>query len=528
MAELPDVLGEVVRHRARTQPERRVVRFPGRPVTYAELDDRTERMAAALAGVGLAKGDHAAVMLPNGPAFLDAWIGMAKAGVVEVPLHTASRGDGLRHALHLTRARLVVVAADLVDRLAAVADDLPDLRTVVVVGDAAGVEVPGAEVVDLETFLASGTPAAPVELSPFDTSVVLFTSGTTGPSKGVVMSHRANFRLARTMSAAAGFRPGEVLFTTFPLFHVAARYVSTLAAMLVDGEVVIRERFSASRFWEDCAAEGVTAIHYLGSLLTILLKQPERPVDRDHGVRLAYGAGAPAPIAEAFESRFGLRLYELYGMTETGAVTMNRDGAYKPGTCGTVLDDCEVAIHDEHDRPLPPGQVGEICVRPKEPSIMITEYIGMPEATVAAFRNLWFHTGDRGWFDEEGYLHFSGRQKDAIRRRGENVSAFEVESVLEDHPDVAECAVLGVPDEISGEEVLAWVVLKDGATVEPAALLDHCQERLPYFAVPRYVAWADALPRNTSQRVEKHVLRERGLPPAHAWDREAHGYELRR
>lgn len=519
-------LVDIVRARGRSSPSETAVTItadgggvdaPGVAISHAELDDASEVMAAALGRAGLAKGDRAAVVLPNGPSFVHTWIGMAKAGVVEVPLHTASRGDGLRHAMRLTRAALAVVDHQGLDRLAEVAQDLPDLRTVVVTG--AG-DLPGrvgaADVVGMADFVADVRPGPTVAVADTDPAVVLFTSGTTGPSKGVVLTHRANSRLAWTVGHGAGFRRGEVAFTTFPLFHVAARYVSTLAAMMVGGRVVIRERFSASRFWSQCEQEGVTAIHYLGSLLTMLLAQPEGPGDRSHGVRVGYGAGAPAPVAEAFVARFGVPLHELYGMTETGAVTMNRPGHMRPGTCGTALEDCEVAVVDDHDERLPAGEVGEIVTRPRVPHTMIERYEGMPGATVEAFRNLWFHTGDRGWFDDDGFLTFVGRQKDAIRRRGENISAFEVEVVIDDHPAVAGSAVVGVPDPISGEEVLAWLELREGAELDVVDLLEHCQRRLPHFAVPRYVAATATLPRNTSQRVQKHLLSERcgddGLP----------------
>ena len=368
-------IGRIVRERAGASPDAPVVTIspdgadpgaPGVPITYAELDDRTEVMAAALTRAGVTKGDRAAVMLPNGPSFVHSWIGMAKAGVVEVPLHTASRGDGLRHALGLTGASLAVVDERALDRIGEVADDLPSLRTLVVCGDAEDLpgRVGGADVVSMADFVDGVGPGPSVDVSDTDPSVVLFTSGTTGPSKGVVLTHRANTRLAWSVGRGAGFQRGEVLFTTFPLFHVAARYVSTLAAMLVEGRVVIRERFSASRFWEECAEEGVTAVHYLGSLLTMLLKQPARSVDTGHGVRVGYGAGAPKPVAEAFTERFGVPLHELYGMTETGAVTMNRAGAYRLGSCGTALEDCEVAVVGADDEALPAGEVGEIVTRP--------------------------------------------------------------------------------------------------------------------------------------------------------------------
>jgi crotonobetaine/carnitine-CoA ligase len=530
-----DTLDALLRERATTRPDHPVLRIDDTWLTYGELEERSSRTGTLFTRLGVGQDAPAAVMLDNEPAHVDAWLGLARLGALEVPVHTAYRGDLLHHVLAQSRASVLVVGSQHLDRLAAVADRLPDLRHVLVVtGDGGrarehGPVVGAASVHDWHGAVAATAPQEiPPHTQPTDRSVVLYTSGTTGPSKGVVLTHRANFRLARTVGRAAGFRPGEVLYTAFPLFHVAARYVSVLAAMLVDGAVVVDRRFSASTFWETCADEGVTAIHYLGSLLTMLLKQPEGPRDRSHAIRLAYGAGAPLPVWEEVERRFGLRLFELYGMTETGAVTMNRDGAYRPGSCGTVLPDCRVEVHDEHDRPVPAGTEGEIVVRPEEPNIMIEEYLGMPEATVDAFRNLWFHTGDRGRFDEDGFLWFSGRQKDAIRRRGENVSAHEVEAVLVDHPDVGACAVIGVEDEVSGEEVM--VVLEPrvaGKRVDPAGLLDHGQARLPHFAVPRYVRQVSALPMNTSQRVEKYRLRLEGVT-ADTWDREAAGYRVAR
>lgn len=524
----------ILRHRVDQRPDHPVVRFPDAAVTYSRLADRSAQVANLVRDLGIVAEDHVGVMFPNGPAFLETWFGLARLGVVEVPVNTAYRGDILGYVLRQSRCRALVVHERWLSRVAAVADDLSDLRHVLVVGagprapDLDGLQVGRADLADFAPAVAARPTtldAAPV--NPLDRSVVLYTSGTTGPSKGVVLTHNANFRLATTMSRASGFEPDEVLFTAFPLFHVAARYVSVLAAMLVDGAVVVHDRFSASRFWDTCADEGVTAIHYLGSLLTMLLKQPEHDREREHRVRLAYGAGAPLPVATEVERRFGLRLFELYGMTETGAVTMNRAGAWRAGTCGTALPDNQVEIHDDRGRRQPPGTEGEIVVRPDEPHIMIEEYLGMPEATLAAFRDLWFHTGDRGSLDADGFLTFSGRSKDAIRRRGENVSAWEVEVVVADHPDVASCAVIGVPDAISGEEVMAVVVLQPGRTLEPEALLDHCQARLPYFAVPRYVVATAELPTNTSQRVEKYKLRDQDLV-AVAWDREAHDYVLQR
>jgi carnitine-CoA ligase len=526
----PSTLPDLVRRRAEQEPDRRVVRFAQGGRTYGELDTRANQVANALRDLGLGKGDRAAVMLGNGVPFLDTWFGMAKLGVVEVPINTALRGNLLAYMLQQSGSRVLVVDAAWLDRVDAVRSQLPELAHVLTVGGAPDADHPGAVsgTAPFDVVVSAASDADPgVPIDAWDRSCVLYTSGTTGPSKGVVLTHAANFRLGRTMSACVGLGTDEVLFTAFPLFHVAARYVSVLGAMLTDGDVVLHDRFSASRFWDICRQEGVTAVHYLGSLLTMLLKQPEGPAERDHTARLGYGAGAPVPVWEAVERRFGIRLYELYGMTETGAVTMNRADAYRPGSCGKVLPDCEVAIHDERDDPLPAGEVGEIVARPREPYIMVQEYLAMPEATLAAFRNLWFHTGDRGYFDADGYLYFVGRSKDAIRRRGENVSAYEVETALLEHDVVKECAVIGIDDEVSGEEIMAVLVVADGAMLTPESLLDHAQERLPHFAVPRYVRIVDALPMTPSQRVEKYKLREEGITDD-TWDREAAGYEVRR
>jgi crotonobetaine/carnitine-CoA ligase len=289
------------------------------------------------------------------------------------------------------------------------------------------------------------------------------------------------------------------------------------------GTCVLHDRFSASRFWDICRDEGVTAFNFMGALVLMLFKQPERDDDADNPVRLAYGAPAPVAVLERFEQRFGMQLIEVYGSTELGACLESRPSSRRIGSCGRAAPQYEVEIHDENDNPLPPGLEGEIVVRPREPFSMVQEYWGMPEATLAAFRNLWFHTGDRGRVDADGWFYYVDRLKDSIRRRGENISSWEVEQVVNDHEQVAESAAVGVPSELSEEEVLIVVVLKEGEELGAEALLDHCQERLPHFAVPRYVRFVAMLPKNHAQRIQKPELRAEGVSPD-TWDREEHGY----
>lgn len=506
-----DTVGALLAAEAEREPDRVAVRFADGELTVGAWERRARRAANALAGLGLAPGDPCALLLRNGPDFLAAWFGLSKAGLVEVPLNTALRGDLLADQLDRAGCAVIVVDAGLAPEVDALRDRLPLLRQVVVAG-------PGG---DFDALLDAAGDAAPtVTVDPTAPAGILYTSGTTGPSKGVVRSAVADFTLARTTIEIMGYGPGEVLYSAFPLYHLNAKYNSVLASLLTRSTLVLHDRFSASTFWDTCRAEGVTAFNFMGALLVMLMKQAERPDDADHGVRCAYGAPAPLSIFDAFERRFRVRLVEVYGSTELGIVTHNTVSERVPGTCGVAADAYEVRVLDDADEPCPPGVAGQICVRPTRPWVAFSGYHGMPEATLAAVRNLWFHTGDRGRADEAGRFTYVDRLKDSIRRRGENISSWEVEQCLLAHDAVAEATVVGVPSELTEEEVLAVVVAKPERTPAPDELVAHCAERLPRFAVPRYVRVVAELPKTPSQRVEKYRLRAEGLAPG-TYDREA-------
>lgn len=511
-------LGALLAARAAQAPDRPFVTFEQETVTFGAVDRAANRVANGLAGLGLQPGDRGAAMLSNRPEYLATWFGMAKAGVIEVPLNTGLRGDLLAYMLDHAGARLLVIEEQWLDRLAPLRDKLPSLEHVVVVGDGP---------FTLEHLLeAPDTPPA-VELSPYDPSVILFTSGTTGRSKGALLTHNANIRGAINTCDLMEYGAGETLFNAFPLFHINARYTSVVPALLLDEtRLVLHDRFTASGFWDIVRAEGITAFNFMGALVMMLFKQPERPDDADNPARVAYGAPAPVAVLEQFEERFGVKLIEVFGSTELCACVQNTPSERKIGSCGKAAPDCIVEIHDEHGHRVAPGVEGEFVVRPLEPHIVVEEYWGDPEATAQAFRGLWFHTGDRGRQDEDGWFTFVDRLKDAIRRRGENISSWEVEQVLTDHEAVEETAVVGVPSELTEEEVLAVVKLKPGHELTAEALLDFAQDRLAHFAVPRYVRFVDALPKNHAQRIQKPVLRDQGVTGA--WDREAVGYVVRR
>lgn len=524
-----ETFGEIVKYRANQHQNKRFVKFEEKELTYKQFHEGGNKVANAFLNLGIKKGDKCAVMLPNCPEFLITWVGLTRIGVVEVPVNIGLRGDLLIHILKQAECKAIVISSEWVDRIVEIKDELKELQHVIIVGEVASpLEMGHLSTYDFDYFMESASNAEiDVPIKPTDDSLILFTSGTTGPSKGAILSHRANFALAKSCCDLMDYSPKDRLYTVFPLYHVNAKYATILAALVAGSDVVMHNRFSASRFWDICRKEQVTTFNYMGSMITILMKQPEKPNDRDNPVRQIQGAPCPAQLYEEFQERFDMKVTEAYGSTELGIATVNRAENFKKGSCGKALPIFEVEIHDENGEKCPPGVPGEIVVRPKEPSIMFSGYYGMPEETVKVFKDLWFHTGDRGSMDEEGYFYFIDRQKDVVRRRGENISSYEVERTINKHPKVKDTAIIGVPSELTEEEVMAIVSLREGEELTPEELLDYCQERLPYFSVPRYVRFVEEFPRTPSQRIEKYKLRQMGVTPD-TWDRESVGYKVAR
>ncbi|MFC2949152.1 AMP-binding protein [Virgibacillus sediminis] len=524
-----ETFGEIVAFRAKENPDKRFIRFEKNDMTYREFHLGGNKVANAMASLHLSKGDTCAVMLPNGPEFLQTWLGLARMGIVEVPVNTGLRGDLLAYILNQSKCKAMVVDGEWAERLAQIQHELHYLEHVIVVGGNHSTSFSdGMMVYSFAELLKNESDGfADIPIKPNDQSLILYTSGTTGPSKGVMLSHRANFALSQTCCELMDYGPQDRLFTMFPLYHVNARYATILAALIAGSDVVMHNRFSASGFWDICRKEQITTFTYMGSMLTILMKQPELPDDADNPVRQIQGAPCPPELYNEFQDRFQLKITEAYGSTEIGLAIVNRAETFRKGSCGRKLPIYEVEIHDEVGNPCPPNIAGEIVVRPKEPSVLFSGYYDMPEATVKAWKNLWFHTGDRGRMDEDGYFYFVDRQKDVVRRKGENISSFEVENVINKHPAVQGSAIIGVPSELSEEEVLAVVQVKDERKLTAEDLLDFCQKWLPHFAVPRYVRFIQEFPRTPSQRIEKYKLRKQGITED-TWDREAAGYTVLR
>ncbi len=483
----------------------------GRETTVGEMQAGSFSVAAALRSWGIEPGDRSAIMMSNVPEFVPIWFGILRAASVEVPVHSAHRGPLLEHILAESEARVLFCDAEFVPRLEGL--ELPSLERVVVRGDPVAEPPPGLQVHDLAEALAGeGTPELPT-LALGDVSCILYTSGTTGRSKGVVLTHGANLRLAHSNIELMEYTAADVLYTAFPLFHVNAKFTSLTSSMIAGARLVLDDGFSASRFWDRMREERVTSFNYMGALLQILVKQPERGDDHEHAVTRAYGGACPPPLWEPFEERFGVRLHEHYGMTEIGITIQNTRTRRRVGSIGLPAPQFEVRLADEDDREVAVGEVGEIQVRPNEPEAMLLEYWRRPDATTAAFRNLWFHTGDRATRDADGFFYYHDRLTDSIRRRGENVSSFELEAVVNAFDGVLECAAYGVPSELGEDEVMVAVVAdpeRPGA-LDVDALIAHCESQVARFAVPRYVRLMEALPKTSSQRVQKFRLREDGI-----------------
>jgi crotonobetaine/carnitine-CoA ligase len=507
-------LRQLLEERAHAHPDDTAVIISDRALTWAELDRLANRAAQAMAAGGLGPGDRVAVMLPNCWEFLALFAGAAKLGAVIVPVNVHLRGEGLHHVLAHSEASLLVLDAPLepvVDRAGP-----PGLARLV--------RGPG---LDATLAAATGAPPPDHRLPPEAVFGLLYTSGTTGRSKGVLLSHNAYVNSGRELAGLLGVGPTDVLFTPLPLFHVGAQIVAMMPALWAGRPIVVAEGFSARTFWDTVRRHGCTMLHYLGTLLHILHKQPPRPDDADNPARIMFGGGASRDIWPEFERRFGVVLCEGYGMTETaGIATFNTPPHVRTGSIGRAVPYADVRVVDERDQAVPPGSRGEIVMRPHRPHVVMESYLKDPEATATSLRRGWLHTGDRGWVDEDGYVYFVDRLKDCIRRRGENISSFEVEAAINAHPQVLESAAVGVPDPLGEEEVKIIVVPRAGERIDPLSIVQWAEQRMAYFMVPRYVEIRDALPKTETQKIQKASLREAG--PGTAWDREAAGYKLKR
>ena len=518
--------------RVERHPDRAAVRFGDTIQTFAELDGAIDRAARALSELGARPGARVALMLPNGPEMVWCWLALAKLGATMVPINTRLKGDSLRYLVNHADLDLAVVGGDsltafaealhtiqrssmgagLVPALREGRGQAPPLRAIRV---GAAVDEETERWPDFATLLdaAPSGPPPGVPLPDDGLAAIMYTSGTTGRPKGVLLPRRAQFSEGLNYNELLGLAEGEWAYAYLPLFHVTAMG-TVLGSLLAGASVAIDPGFSPFGFWERTRTYGAAAFTFVGSVLTLLYNRPPRPDDRDNPVRRAVGAATPLWMWEAFERRFGVEIVETYGQTEMFSIWfVNPPDARKVGTVGTPAGDrFEASIADpETGAPLPPESRGEIAIRPRTPLIQATGYFKDPETTASAWRpDGWYYTGDLGTRDADGYYRYVGRLKDCIRRRGENIAAYEIEVVVNAHPKVLESAAVGVPSPLGEEEVKLCVIPRPQATLDPGELLAYCRAELPAFMVPRYIQLRESLPKTATERVQKAALREEG------------------
>lgn len=495
--------------------------------TFADAAEQARRLGAGLRAVGVGRHDSVLVWQPNGKIALAAWFGINMLGAVFVGINTAYRGSLLKHVVENSDARVLVCHPDLAPLLLDCAP-FSQLKTVFT-------EV--ADLADREKFEAAGLTLLPVSelqihpggdlpvdgIMPWDVQSICYTSGTTGPSKGVLSSYRHLFTMG--MECTEGTTDADRWMINLPLFHVGGTLFVT-GAVGRGGSIAMLRQFKTESFLEVCEQLGATAGCLLGSMATFLMRQPPRDADKAHSLKRVM----VVPLSEdarLLRDRFGFSVYTVFNMSEISCPIRSCDNPPTRGSCGQVRPGVEARIVDQNDFEVPIGQVGELVLRTDEPWTLSHGYHKMPEATARAWRNGWFHTGDAFRRDEDGNYFFVDRVKDAIRRRGENISSFEVEAEILAHPSVLETAVVGVPSEHGEEEVLAVLALKPGATIDNEELLSFLQKRLPHFMVPRFIRLVGALPKTATGKIEKHVLRSEGVT-ADVWDRDVAGIRIRR
>jgi carnitine-CoA ligase len=533
------VLPKVLKKQAKELGKKPFLQFGYKqPLSFYRTNQLANKVANGILTLGIEKGDKVAVYMPNSDDYVIIWFGILKMGSVMVPINTAYKMDFLQYIIDSSDSKVLFIAEEYLDRMPPIAEKIPQLKHIIVwTRD-------GSEKYDRQgfrfknmssytDFIKSQKSTEPgIEITSMDYARLMYTSGTTGRSKGVIRPCAADYSSAYNYTQIMDVGSDDVCFTCLPLFHSNAMVMSVYPALIKGAKVVVEEKYSASQFWQWIYDHCVTKFNIVGTMSYFMWNTPPVPEEKKHKVRLVLGSPAPHDIIEDFMKRFNIRIMEGYGLTEIGQCTWMRPGEpFRVGSCGKEAPGYEIIIADpDTDEEVPRGQVGEIIVRPRTPNIMLHYYNKMYEKTVQDFRNFWFHTGDAGRMDKDGYIYFVDRVKDYIRRRGENISSFEVEKIVNSHPDIHESAALGVketPGRYSEDEVMIVVVTEKNKNIDPVKLIKYLEPRMPHFMIPRYVRFEKSLPKTGTERVQKNQLRVIGITND-TWDREKAGYKIKR
>lgn len=512
---MPNTIPEVLAAKAEALGSKPLLRFEDQTYSYEDIHRLSNRVANALSDAGISKGDNTALMLPNSPEFLISWFGAGKIGAPVVPVNVALKGEGLRHILQGSDSKALIVYRDYWPQVAPV---LPEgIRSVISVGGA----IEG-EAASLESFLESAPDAEPgIELEPSDLMMIMYSSGTTGLPKGVVIP-QMQIMGGPLLLQFAGVGPSDRLYTCLPLFHANAAVISVWGAIGLGTTLALGRRFSASRFWDEIRRYDATEFNALGSMMQMIWNQPPRPDDAENPVRIVLSAACPKEIWKAFEERFGVTIVEFYGTVEGGLTMAGPDAPV--GSIGKPLPFNEMKVVRPDDTECEPFEVGELIARPAGGGRLVIYYKN-PEATAEKTRGGWLRTGDYAYRDENGYLYFVDRKRDVIRRRGENISSYEIERVVNQHPSVKESAAYAVPSEVGEDEVMVAVVLEEDARFDPESIIRYCIDNMAYFQVPRYLRVVDGFEKTETHRIKKTRLREEGVTED-TWDRAKAGIDV--
>ncbi len=520
------VLGRMLEEAAQKHPEDTYFWFEGRPHSYGDVLAQSRRVARGFANHGVKKGSHVAMLMENCPEFIYTWFGLALLGAVEAPFNPFHKGSILEYLINYSDAEILVISSSFIDEIRSVEDRICNVKKIIIEGQFKGKPFKKIETIAFAALLEGDGKLQTAEVKYNDIMALMFTSGTTGPSKGVLITHNQAFFVASQYVNVTGVKRNDTGYCYIPLFHEAPQFGLVLGSMLYGGNFVLTRSFSAADFWQDIRKYKCTASGMFEVVIKILLMAPEQPDDADNPMRIFSTAHITPESQEAFEKRFNVKLVNTYGLTEGDCSIAATYKDIRSGSMGKPRGYFDVKLVDSMDRVVSRGKVGEIVLRPKQPHTIFEGYYKMPEKTLEAFRNLWWHTGDLAYQDEDGYFFFVGREKDMIRRGDENVSALEVEKVVESHPAVKECAAVAAYSEVWGEEVKLAIVCHEGKQIDPAELVAYCDERMAYFMVPRYIEFVEAIPRTGgSGRPVKEQLKQ---VTDKTWDRVKAGVKIKR
>lgn len=486
------MIGDLLQKQAVEHPQRPFIRFDETTYTFREFNKLVDQTVVWLkSNYDIGKGTHISIILPNSIDFLLLFFAIAKIGGVVVPMNPLFKRDLLSYMVSQSESSLVICHRDV--------------ETFETAEYVKKININNGEIVELVKNLQGAVHVTP-NVGHTDLFSIIYTSGTTSKPKGVMNTQGAYLAAGRDITSALDISEDDITYLFLPLFHANPQFYGIMSALVAGNTLFIDDKFSASEFWIKAQKQQFTIFTYVGTVLSILLKTMPLQTPLQHQIK-GVGGGAPKETWEQLTSTSGLRIHELYGMSETGGfVTINSINEYKLGSVGKTRDCVEVAILDDNDEVCNTNEKGEIAIRPKRPSVIFNGYYNEPEKTVQAFSNLWFHTGDIGWFDHENFFYFEGRKKDIIRKKGENISPTYIEEIFQRLDVVKEAAAVGIPDELAGEEIkLCLVIEEKDFSVEK--LVQWGREYLPEIMLPRYFERMDAFPKTATEKIEKHKLK---------------------